>query len=152
MEADLNLKLAVAETCGLDRCQVKMVDDGRSITARYSARMLNRMKIYPGQLVAVDTDLAEPEIAWRWHRGRVIAAPEGISLEDPGGHRYPAVAAAWLETAVTAGDEVFFTGFDMDRPMEIHAKIDHNLPTHADQIQRQVFPRVLHRLANMPAA
>ncbi len=152
MEHDLNLTLAVAETCGPESCQVKMVDDGRSITARYSALVLNRIKIYPGQLVAIDTDPAEPEVAWRWHRARVLKpTPEGATIEDPRGHQYEAFQVPGLETDLAAGDEVWFTGARGDQRPEIHAKIVNGQPEHAELVKAVMLPRIFEELSNRSA-
>lgn len=150
----MNLKLAVAEICGPEGCQVKMVSDGRSIAARYSALVLNRVKIRPGQLVAVDLDPAEPEIAWRWHRGRVLAVTaSGATLEDGGGHQHDVVQVPGLETDLAPGDEVWFTGFGQsDLEREIHAKVVDGLPAQAERVASQVLPRITKALSDHPAA
>ncbi len=143
----MNLQLAVAETCGLDHCQVTMIDDGRSLNARYTALMINRMKIYPGQLVAIDLETPEPEIAWRWHRARVIeASPEGASLEDPVGRRIDAVLVPGLEFSLNSGDEVWITGFGPT--MEIHAKIIDNRPSQAERLKELILPRIAEQVAS----
>jgi hypothetical protein len=150
MEHDLNLKLAVAETCELDRCQVTMIDDGRSLTARYTAAMINRMRIYPGQLVAIDMDAAEPEIAWRWHRARVLeTTPEGAHLEDPVGRSIDAVRVPGLESSLTRGDEVWITGFSPT--MEIHAKIIDNRPSQVERLKELILPRVAEQVESRSA-
>jgi hypothetical protein len=151
MEHDLKLTLAVAETCGPESCQVRMVDDGRSITARYSALVLNRLKIRPGQLVAIDLDPAEPEVAWRWHQARVLeTTPTGARIMDPGGHQFDAIQVPGLETSLTAGDEIWVTGFE--ETFEIHAKIINGEPERADRVKALVLPRVVEALSKKTAA
>jgi hypothetical protein len=150
MESDLNLKLAVAETCETDRCQVTLIDDGRSLTARYTALMINRMKIYPGQLVVIDMEAAEPEIAWRWHRARVLEiSPEGASLEDPVGRRIEAARIPGLAPDLAPGDEVWITGFGPT--MEVHAKIIDNRPAQLEQLKALILPRVAEQVASRQA-
>jgi hypothetical protein len=147
---DLNLQLAVAETCESDRCQVTLIDDGRSLTALYSAQMINKMKIYPGQLVAINMDAAEPEIAWRWHRVRVreISA-QAASVEDPVGRRIEVVRVPGLaDTGLTIGDEVWITGFDPAKAMEIHARIVDNRPSQVDRLKALILPRVAEQVAS----
>jgi hypothetical protein len=154
MEYALNLKLAVADTCELDRCQVTLLDDGRSLSARYTAMMVtHQMKIYPGQLLAIDMDTVEPEIAWRWHRVRVLAtSPEGASLEDPVGRRIDAVRVPGLASGLTSGDEVWITGFDPTVPtMEIHAKIIDNRPSQEERLKELILPRVAEQVASRSA-
>lgn len=144
----MNLQLAVADTCEADRCQVTLIDDGRSLTALYSPAMINRMKIYPGQLVAIDMDAAQPEIAWRWHRARVIeATPDAASLEDPTGRRIEALRLPGLVPTLAPGDEVWITGFDMAKAMEVHAKIVDNRPAQLDSLKTQILPRVVDRVS-----
>ena len=143
----MNLQFGVAETCENDRCQVTMFDDGRSLTARYTAMMVNRMTIYPGQLVVIDMDQTEPEIAWRWHRVRVLeTSPEGASVEDPVGRRIDAVRVSGLDFNLDSGDEVWITGFSPT--MEIHAKIIDNRPSNLDRLKEVILPRVAAQIAS----
>lgn len=145
----MNLKFAVAETCESDRCQVTLVEDGRSLTAHYSPMMINRLTIYPGQLLAIDMDAAEPEIAWRWHRVRVIATtPEGASVEDPVGRRIEAVWMPGLVSSLSSGDEVWVTGFGPT--MEVHTKIIDNRPEQLEQLKTLVLPRLIERISRKP--
>jgi hypothetical protein len=142
----LNLQLGVAKTCENDRCQVNLIDDGRSLTARYTPAMINRMTIYPGQLVAIDMDAAEPEIAWRWHRVRVLEISlEGASVEDPVGRRIDVAVVPGLEPSLSVGDEVWITGFSPT--MEIHAKIVDNRPSNLEQLKALILPRVAEQVA-----
>ncbi len=81
----MNIQLAIAEACSPDGCQVKLLSDGHSLNASYLARMKGRVIVHPGQLVALNMDLAVPEITWRWHRLTVIEVqPGGVLLDDRG--------------------------------------------------------------------
>lgn len=152
MEHDLNLTLAVAEACSPESCQVKLVNDGRSVTARYSALVLNRVKIHPGQLVAVDLDPAEPEIAWRWHRARVLeTTPQGARVEDGRGHQMDAVLVPGLETGLSQGDEVWFTRDDTNAEWKIYAKIVNGQPEHPDRLNDLALPHITAVLSNRSA-
>ena len=118
----MNLELAVAETCGPTSCTVRYVDTSASVQARYSARVQNRVKVRPGDLVAVDRGVAPPEIVWRWWHGTVERVEGGrafvsrnITQQAPGDPRRATVAVGLSEGlagGVAPGDTVFFEGQD----------------------------------------
>jgi hypothetical protein len=110
------------------------------------------MTIYPGQLVAIDMDAAEPEIAWRWHRVRVLdTSPDGASLEDPAGRRIDAAWVPGLESSLSSGDEVWITGLGPTMEMQIYAKIIDNRPAHLERFKELILPRVAEKVASRPA-
>ena len=65
------LSLAVARRCGPDGCDVEALLGGATYLAGYSAAVRDRIRVRPGDLVAVDP--AGPHIVWRWWSGTVEA-------------------------------------------------------------------------------
>ena len=68
----MELTLAIVESCTDDGCRVKILEDDSSIETNFSAPVRDhRIRIRPGQLVAVDTSKEIPETVWRWVRTTV---------------------------------------------------------------------------------
>jgi hypothetical protein len=111
----MNLSLATVLSVSPDGCQIETLD-GRTLSARYSSRVINRIRIVPRQLVAVDSAPDTPEVVWRWFRGPVLLLVDGYAVVDyrvyqPGFH-YPisvALVPEHLRDLVAVGDEVFYT-------------------------------------------
>jgi hypothetical protein len=63
------------------------------LSARYSRRVLNRIRIVPRQLVAVDSAPGTPEVVWRWFGGPVLMLVDSYAVVDyrvyQPGFRYP---------------------------------------------------------------
>ncbi len=111
----MNLSLAIVTAVSPDGYQVETVD-GRALLARLSQRALNRIRVVPHQLVAVDSAPATPEVVWRWFRGPVLMLADGYAVVDyrpyQPGFRYPIGVTQvpdHLRDLVAVGDEVFYT-------------------------------------------
>jgi hypothetical protein len=149
---NLNFQLAIAESCSPDGCQVKLFSDGRSLNAPYLARMKGRVIVYPGQLVALNMDLAVPEITWRWHRLQVIEArPGGALLDDRGLRQLTGTLAPGLTLDLQPG-QVVFTNGNQESACEIHALLLGEQLAQPEQFSQVILPRIEAILANMPAA
>src|SRR3712207_2422344 len=66
----MELSLAVAEACGPTTCDIRLVTGGL-LTARYGERVQDRIKVRPGDLVAVDGSVEPPAVVWRWWHGTI---------------------------------------------------------------------------------
>lgn len=148
----MNLKLAIAETCSPDGCQVKLLSDGRSLNALYLARMKGRVIVYPGQLVALNMDTVVPEISWRWHRLEVIEVrPGGALLDDRGLRQVTGTLAPGLALELKPGQTVFTNG-NQEGNCEIHGLLLGDQLAQTEQFEKVILPRILAILAVMPAA
>jgi len=148
----LKLQLAIAETCSPDGCQVKLLSDGRSLNAPYLARMKGRVIVYPGQLVALNMDLAEPEISWRWHRLMVVEVrPGGALLDDRGLRQVTATSVPELTLDLKPGQTVFTNG-NQDGACEIHGLLLGDQLAQPEQFEQVILPRIRAILASMPPA
>ncbi len=149
---NLNLQLAIAEACTPDGCQVKLLSDGRSLKVSYLARMKGRVIVHPGQLVALNMDLATPEITWRWHRLTVIeVVPGGALLDDRGQRQLTGTVAPGLTLALEPGQTVFTNG-NQEGTCEIHGLLLGDHLAQPEQFEQVILPRIAAILAAMPAA
>ena len=146
----MNLQLAIAEACGPDSCQVKLLPDGRSLNAPYLARMKGRVIVHPGQLVALNMDLPVPEITWRWHRLTVVEArPGGALLDDRGERQLTATLAPGLTLELEPGQTVFTNGIQ-EGACEIHGLLLGDQLAQLEQFEKLILPRIEAILASMP--
>jgi len=147
----LNLQLAIAEACSPDGCQVKLLSDGRVLNALYLARMKGRVIVYPGQLVALNMDMAVPEISWRWHRLKVIEVqPGGVLLDDRGLRQVTGTVAPGLALDLKPGQTVFTNG-NQEGSCEIHGLLLGDQMAQPEQFEKVILPRIIAILAAMPA-
>jgi hypothetical protein len=147
----LNLQLAIAETCGPDDCQVKLLADGRSVNATYLGRMKGRVFVHPGQLVALEMGSGEPVITWRWHRMTVLAVqPGGARLDDHGVNQVNGVVAPGLMLDLQPGQTVFTNG-NQEGNCEIHGLLAGEQLSAPEQFEAVILPRIEAILAKMPA-
>ena len=147
----MNLQLAIAETCSPDGCQVKLLSDGRSLNAPYLALMKGRVIVYPGQLVALNMDMAVPEISWRWHRLKVIEAqPGGALLDERGLRQVTGTLAPGLALDLTPGQTVFTNG-NQEGSCEIQALLLGDQIAQPEQFEQVILPGIMAILATMPA-
>jgi hypothetical protein len=68
---ELNLELATVVACDDTGCRVQLIESNQTITATFSAKVRDNIRIRQRQLVAVDTSVSPPEITWRWFIGEV---------------------------------------------------------------------------------
>jgi hypothetical protein len=147
----LNLQLAIAEECSPDGCQVKLLSDGRGLNALYLARMKGRVIVHPGQLVALNMDMAIPEISWRWHRLKVIKVqPGGALLDDRGLRQVTGTVALGLVLDLKPGQTVFTNG-NQEGSCEIHGLLLGDQIAQPEQFEQLILPRIMAILATMPA-
>lgn len=148
----MNLQLAIAQECNPDGCQVKLLADGRVLEALYMARMKGRVVVHPGQLVALNMDLASPEISWRWHRLMVVEAlPGGVLLDDRGLRQVTGTVAAGLTLDLQPGQTVFTNG-NQEGACEIHALQVGDQISQPEQFDELILPGITSILAKMTAA
>jgi hypothetical protein len=147
----LNLQLAIAEECSPEGCQVKLLSDGRVLSALYLAMMKGRVIVHPGQLVALNMDMAVPEISWRWHRLKVIKVqPGGALLDDRGLRQVTGTLAPGLALDLMPGQTVFTNG-NQEGSCEIHGLLLGDQIAQPEQFEQVILPRILAILATMRA-
>ncbi|MGO8969539.1 MAG: hypothetical protein ACLQDQ_08205 [Myxococcaceae bacterium] len=139
----MELTLAVALECSPTECQVELVEGGETRTVKVSSPMQAVLKIFPGQLVALDTNLSPPEIVYRWHYAKVERVEgEKLVLGGMGGRTIEVRKAPGLETAPRAGDWVFATGGTPTEPGEVVDTAVDSRPAHPAFLREYVFPKV----------
>jgi hypothetical protein len=146
----MKLELAVAETCLTSGCHVRLMRAGGSIQAAYSASVQDKIKVRPGDLVAVDTDGTTPEVVWRWWAGTVERVSAGTAVVSrnvtQSGPEHPRRASSELplspevEGFVAAGDTVFYGS-------AIVAVARQGVPERAEQLAQRLLPVVVDALA-----
>ena len=114
----MELALGVVRSCGPDGCDVDPLGGGTSWSAGYSDAVRDRIRVRPGDLVAID--LAGPTVVWRWWSGTVearhddrgtITVSRPVSRPGPdGGHRasFEVDLPADLTNGVDVGETVWF--------------------------------------------
>jgi hypothetical protein len=118
---------------------VRLIESGDTVTAAFSEKVKNTIRIRQRQLVAIDTSKAPPEIAWRWFIGEVESLDGGNAsirrLDMPPGSC--ALIANADGVAVSPGDIVYYVHGDGsyvaakvvgDGPAEPRALADRYLP------------------------
>jgi hypothetical protein len=142
----MQLELATVISCGAAGCRVIPVSGGTAFETNYSASVLGRIKIRPGQLVAVDTQPGVPEVAWRWYRARVIASDERTVTVQERDRQLAVARVAGLETAANPDDEIWVTG--MEAGWELHDQVVDDKPADPTRLCEKVIPRIATLLSN----
>ncbi len=115
----MNLELGIAHACGPDGCRVRLLNGaGDDVACGYAAPVHNRIKIRPGDLVAVDLVAEAPRVVWRWRQARVLAVEDGAAVltrnvtqrgqGDPRTTSFSVSLPAELAGAVQPGDAVIY--------------------------------------------
>jgi hypothetical protein len=139
----MNLTLAIALECSPEECQIELVESGEKLTVRYSAPIQKNIKIFPGQLVALDLNPAIPEVVYRWHYLAVRQVLDGkVVLEDGRGRAVDATLAPGVETLPQVEDWVFATVGGYPAQAEVIDTAIDGHPAHPDQVARYTFPLV----------
>jgi hypothetical protein len=125
---------------------VRLVETGQVIWAAFSPLVRDHVRIRRRQLVALDTSIGPPEIAWRWFIGNVEAMePDGIAVrrldQPPGSCRV--VSNPPAGTAPTVGAEVYY-GHTKD--WEVVDVVRNDRPTDPARIATEYFPYIEARL------
>ena len=135
----MELSLGVAEACGSVTCDIRLVEGGGRLAARYGERVQDRIKVRPGDLVAVDRGVEPPAVVWRWWHGTVERL-EGDRAAVSRNHTQPTPAharrlteempvALALVGRLRAGDTVFF-----NREAGVLDTAQAGLPAHPDRL------------------
>ena len=69
----MEVRLGLARECRPTGCDVEDLATGEVVPARWSDDVRDRIKVRPGDLVAMEGD----EVVWRWWHGRIIAVDGG---------------------------------------------------------------------------
>ena len=141
----MQFELATVISCHPHGCRVLPVAGGSALETRYSELVQDRVRILPGQLVAVDLQPAVPEVVWRWYRTQVVEPGEQVVIVQERERQLSAVRVAGLETAAGAGDETWVTG--MDGVWELHDRVLDGKPSDPSRLREKVIPRIAGILA-----
>ena len=148
----MKLTLAIALECFPTECRVQLLEDSAPITVHYSAPVQARLKIYPGQLVALDTNPATPEVVYRWHYVKVAQLKgDKVLITDHRGQLIELISAPGLPVAPQVGDWVFVTlGGSVDQSEVFDIAID-GRPVHPAYLSNYAFPKIeqfYHKIAS----
>ncbi|HEX2909699.1 MAG TPA: hypothetical protein VH186_02755 [Chloroflexia bacterium] len=139
----MKLTLAIALDCFPTECRVQLVDSGETQTVHYAAPVQARLKIYPGQLVALDTNPAIPEIVYRWHYVKVEQLKGDTAvIKDHQGQLVELVNAPGLPETPQVGDWVFATLGGNVAPSELFDIAVDGRPAHPAFLSDYAFPKV----------
>ena len=136
----MKFELATVISCSPGGCSVVPVAGGPAFDARYSDLILNRVKIHPGQLVAVDLEPQVPEVAWRWYPARIVELSDDRVIVQERERQLSATRVPGLGTTGNVGDEVWVTG--MEGVWELQDNIQDGKPAHPSLLRESVFPRI----------
>jgi len=142
----MQLELAVAAACEPTSCRVRLLDGQTVVEARYAKPVQDRVKVRPGDMVAIDQGAEPPEVVWRWWYG-VVERVEGeravlarnVTQRKPGDARRGSETAAvppGLLGEVNVGDTVFFFGHDEPLIVDVARS---GLPAQPDRIRAGGF-------------
>jgi hypothetical protein len=149
------LRLALVSRSDEQGCDVRWMDEEGLHAVGYSAPVQNRVKIRPGQLVAVDMEATPPAIVWRWFRGPVVYRVEDYVVVNnrvyQTGFRFPISVVRIpeaVEVEVGLDDEVFHShGPD---GVVIDTVVD-GRPAHPARIAADLFPALEETYAEIRA-
>jgi hypothetical protein len=136
----MQLELATVISCDPHGCRVTPVAGGQTYETHYSALVQDRVKIRPGQLVAVDLDPAVPEVAWRWYKAHIIETGEQQIVVKERDRYLTVVNAPQMELAAEVSDLIWVTG--MQGTWELHDRVVDGKPSDPAQLQEKVLPRI----------
>ena len=142
----MNLRLALVTAARPTDCSLRWLDTPAEFLARYSPAVQGRIKIRPGQLVAVDHEADQPTVMWRWFRGLVVYRRADHIVVDnhvyQAGFRAPISVVRLpdqLEVAVHIGDEVFYSPSDNGVAIDI---VRDDAPAHPARLAADLFPGI----------
>jgi hypothetical protein len=139
----MKLTLAIALECFPSECRVQLLEADTPGTVHYSPPVQARLIIRPGQLVALDTNPAIPEIVYRWHYARVEQLKGANALiDDHHGQLIEVIPAEGLEVAPQVGDWIFVTIGGKAAPSEIFDIAINGRPAHPEYFTKYAFPKV----------
>ncbi len=139
----MKLTLAIVLECFPTECRVQLLEDSTPITVHYSAPVQARIKIYPDQLVALDTNPTIPEVVYRWHYVKVEQLKgDKVIIIDPHGQLRELGTAPGLPVAPQVNDWVFATlGGYVDQGEIFDIAVD-GRPTHPAYLSNYAFSKV----------
>jgi hypothetical protein len=149
----MQLELAIATVCEPSRCRTIAIDGSGPIDTVYGAKVLNRIKVRPGDLVAVDLAQSPPAVVWRWWHGTVrtvdgesVAVERAVTIRAPGDTETTVLHAALpnaLRGQVAAGDTVFFYGHGGAEGTTVIDVASESVPVHPERLQSELLPGVV---------
>ena len=130
-------------SCTSDGCEVLLLDTDARVDTQYSARVRDRIKIRPKQLVAVDTAEGVSEIVWRWYRTRVMeVAEQNLLVDDRGVRSLRAERVGELSVIAQVDEEVWVCGVGQPGNWEVHDRVVDGIPERADRLGAFMFPKI----------
>jgi hypothetical protein len=142
----MQLELGIARECRPDGCRVQRMD-GAAIDARYATPVQDKIKVRPGDLVALDLESQPPHIVWRWWQGTVeevagtrARVSRNVSQSAPDAPRRASRDLALSEALagqVRQGDTVYFGD---DGVIDIARD---GLPANPERLRAERFPGVI---------
>lgn len=135
----MKLELAIVLACTETGCRVRLLGNKTFIKARYSSLVINRIKIQPAHLVAIDMSANPPEIVWRWLRATVIELNTDIVVVgDMQGHPGKVSCVSDLPLTLALDDEVWVCSTGRD--YEVHDIIVDRKPAHPNRLLGYIVP------------
>jgi len=145
-ETAMNLTLAIVSQSSPSDCALQLLDRPGELHAGYGPAVRGRIRIVPGQLVAVDMAADRPSVMWRWFRGVVILRRDDHVVVDnhvfQPGFRIPISVARLpdiLEVDVRVGDEVFYGAEPYCAVIDVARD---GRPAHPARIAADLFPAI----------
>ena len=135
----MNLKLAIVKSCSETGCRVITLDSNSPLNVNYSKLVQDRIKIRPGQMVALNTETNPPEIVWRWIRTAVFElTADVIVVDDMQGHPAQVSRVNELPLILSENDEVWACSTGSN--FEVHDIIMDEKPTKPNRLIKYITP------------
>jgi hypothetical protein len=142
----MDLRLALVTAARPSDCAIRWLDEPGEHPAHYSPEMEGRVRVAPGQLVAVDSAVASPTVMWRWFRGVVILCRDDYVVVDnhvyQPGFRIPISVLRIpdaLEVDVPLGTEVFYGHDPHGAVIDV---VVGDMPAHPARVAADLFPAI----------
>ena len=147
----MKIELAIVLACTETGCHVRLLENDVFIEAWYSSLVLNRIKVQPNQLVAIDTSANPPGIVWRWLRAAVIELNADILVvDDMQGHPGKVSHVPDLPLKLALDDEVWVCSTGRD--YEVHDIIVDGKLAHPNRLLGYILPIIEEIYRNATSA
>ncbi len=139
----MNLILARAIDCSVERCRVQLLDDDSVTDAPLSTLMIQiGTRIRPGMIVALDRSTTPPEIRWRFETRPVEAlAGDRITLHGRQFRFTDTRPDDERATPIRVGDVVVARSAGAGDTLAVYDTVENGRPRHPERLEAD-YPRI----------
>lgn len=146
----MKLDLGTVLSCDAGGCRVRLCDGMETVGAVYGEKVLDRIRVRSGDLVAVDIAADPPAIVGRWWHGTVReVGDQRATIEraitqrapgDPGTGTVRATVPGALRGQIAVGDTVYFFGHGGAEDATVVDVAGESGPAHPERVRTEFLP------------